>query len=287
MPESIKNIKSRISATLKTGQITHAMELVSATKIRKFEEKSKDAKYFLKNYSDAISNIEFDVDNGLFKQRLLKKRGYLLITSDKGLAGSYNSSLLKMFFEEVKKDQTTIPVIYVIGRIGSEILNSQRFKIHFQKIGIGDDIHITSFYSLTNQIINDFQNEVIDSLTVFTSDYINLMLQIPTKIELLPLNLELLKSSYETVSEPLENSYIDIDINSSERELLLQDYLKITIYGFNVIAKAAEHASRKVSMKSATDNADEIAKDLKLYYNKLRQEKITTELSEIVAGSMS
>lgn len=284
MANSLREVKGRIESTKKTAQITKAMYMVSQSKVRRAEKTYKDYKSFMKSISDmtasVVSKAKFDYKHDLLVQRNIKKTCFLIISSDKGLAGSYNSGLFK-YFESLIKDRDLKNDEFMVSTIGKRAYNyvkKMKYENHQDKpTFIRDDVMFSDIVSLANQIIKEYLDGEIDKLVIIYNHFINSLSQEIEEKVLLPI-------------EKIEGEIIDTDYiyeSGIENTLnkLLPMYVQDIIYGIILDAKTAEHASRVNSMRSATDNATDVIDKLQVLYNRSRQEAITNELNDIVGGS--
>lgn len=263
-------------------QITKAMEMVSASKLNKAE---LNAKSFVP-YSDKIQEVVADIagtstnpDHPMLKKREVKKTGYVVITSDRGLAGAYNSSVLRKLHNAIKErhQSTDEYAIIVFGRVGFEFFKNRKIPIAKSTLGLADQPNFNDIKKLTSETVQMYIDEEIDELNIYYNHYVSAISQEVTSKKLLPItNLHEGSSgraSYEY--EPEEDKIL---------EVLLPQYAESLIYGALLDGKASEHASRMTAMRSATDNANEIIDDLTLSYNRARQAAITQEITEIIGG---
>jgi F-type H+-transporting ATPase subunit gamma len=278
---SLREIKKRIEATRKTSQITKAMNMVSASKLRKVERKYKNYQPItakIKEILEQVLSTNPDYKHPLLEQREIKKVGYILVTSDRGLAGPYNSQILKYFENLLNENDKD----YIVGTIGYKAYSYCKRKKHpllnKESINSRDDIKFIDFQAMSRAFINLYLNREVDKIVMVYSDYINTLTQIVTDRVLMPVTD--LKKDKGLVSE-----YIFEPSTEEVIDQLLPIYLENTLYGIILDAKTAEHASRMTAMKNATDNAKEIIHKQNLIYNRARQAQITIELTDIIGGA--
>lgn len=278
---SLREIKKRIEATRKTSQITKAMNMVSASKLRKVERKYKNYQPItakIKEILEQVLSTNPDYKHPLLEQREIKKVGYILVTSDRGLAGPYNSQILKYFENLLNENDKD----YIVGTIGYKAYSYCKRKKHpllnKESINSRDDIKFIDFQAMSRAFINLYLNREVDKIVMVYSDYINTLTQIVTDRVLMPVTD--LKKDKGLVSE-----YIFEPSTEEVIDQLLPIYLEKTLYGIILDAKTAEHASRMTAMKNATDNAKEIIHKQNLIYNRARQAQITIELTDIIGGA--
>ncbi|MDT8336790.1 MAG: ATP synthase F1 subunit gamma [Candidatus Izemoplasmatales bacterium] len=278
---SLRDIKKRIEATKKTSQITKAMNMVSASKLRKVEKKFKafqPIKNKIKQLLEHVISTNPEYNHPLLETREIKKVGYILVTSDRGLAGPYNSQILKYFENLIKQDEHE----FIVGTIGYKAYSYCKKKrysmLNKESINSRDDIKFIDFQAMSRAFINLYLSREVDKIVMIFSDYINTITQVVRDEVLLPIT-DLIKEKNMVSNYIFEPSTEDV-INQ-----LLPIYLENTLYGIILDAKTAEHASRMTAMKNATDNAKEIIHKQNLIYNRARQAQITIELTDIIGGA--
>ncbi|UOQ45357.1 F0F1 ATP synthase subunit gamma [Halobacillus salinarum] len=280
---SLRDIKGRINSTKKTKQITKAMEMVSASKLNRAEQ---NAKSFVP-YSDKIQEVVANIASGtssrhpMLQNREVKRTGYLVITSDRGLAGAYNSSILRKVYSQIHNHHTSAEEykIITLGRIGRDFFRKRNMPVDMDITGLADQPNFADIKDIAQDTVQLFIDEEIDELYLYYNHYVSAMTQEVTERKVLPLtdfsdSKKVSSSSYEY--EPGEDEIL---------EVLLPQYAESLIYGALLDGKASEHAARMTAMKSATDNAEDLIGDLTLSYNRARQAAITQEITEIVGGA--
>lgn len=278
-----RDIKNKIEATKKTSQITKAMNMVSASKLRRAEKVMKDYLPFMqsvKNTIVQILNSNLDIKHKMLEKRDVKKTGYLLITSDRGLAGGYNNNLFRQFLNDVNVKHQSNDDFYlgIIGSKGYYYFKSKDMNLINQRIiNIRDDVQFIDIMEIIQKLIDMYILEEIDEIIIYYNKYINTLKQDITREVILPI---------ESIDG--EEKEIIYDFEPSPQKVLntlMPIYIQNLIYGIILNAKTSEHAARMTAMKSATDNAKEIVETLTTHYNRARQASITQELTEIVSGA--
>ncbi|MFD2830683.1 ATP synthase F1 subunit gamma [Corticicoccus populi] len=286
---SLREIEGRIGSTKKTSQITSAMHMVANSKLRRAEENSVKFQPYMEKLQDAVQAIasgDSSSSHPMLEERPVKRTGYVVITSDSGLAGPYNANVLKALTKEIKErhnNDKDFYDIFVIGRMGYEFLNSRGYNVTSYRTGLQDQPDFASVKEVTHQAVSQFIDEDIDELFIVFNKFVNVLEQKVTINKLLPLteeNAEETSSSSETLA-----SYEFEPDKESLLEVILPQYAESLIYGSLLDAKASEYAARMTAMKAATDNAKELIGDLTLEYNRVRQAAITQEITEIVGGA--
>lgn len=280
MANSLRDVKIRIESTKSTAQITKAMYMVSQSKVTKALEQYNSYKDFMQRIADLVYNVASDESildvHPLLKEREIKKRCYLIITSDRGLAGVYNSSIYKTLEEEVGDKNDFI--VAAIGKQGYSFLKRKKYEIiKDEPTLVRDDVMFLDIVPLANEIIDMYLNNEIDELIIIYNHYINSLTNEIHKERILPISkIEGSKSNENYIFEAGVEHTLD---------MILPMYVKDMIYGIILDAKAAEHCSRRNAMKNATDNADKVISKLQILYNRARQDVITNELIDIVGGA--
>ena len=282
---SLKEIDSRIKSTKKMKQITKAMNMVSSSKLRRAEKNTKQFEPYMEKMQDAITAIAGASKNSshpMLRPRHIQRSGYLVITSDKGLAGAYSSNVLKRLVNDIKEKHTNSDEysIIVLGQSGVDFLKNRGYEVESSLVYVPDQPSFKSIQAIAKHAIDLFSEEHIDELKIYYSHYVSVLENKPSVKQVLPLSQEDSSqgqgqmSSYEF--EPDKDSILRV---------ILPQYVESLIYGTILDAKASEHAARMTAMKNASDNATELIDDLSLQYNRARQAEITQQITEIVGGS--
>lgn len=278
---SLREIKNRIDSTGKTKQITTAMELVSASKMNKAEQNTRGYYPYSKKIKEVVSHIAQsieDVSHPMLNVREVKKTGYLVVTSDRGLAGAYNGNILRKLHQTINERHASTDeyTIIAIGRVGFEYCNKRELPVSQSVLGVADHPLFADVKELAFETVQMFVDEEIDELNIFHNHYESPLTQTVTETKLLPITDF---GDGDTIDEyeyePNQAAILDT---------LLPQYAESLIYGALLDGKASEHAARMTAMRSATDNAEDIIGDLTLSYNRARQGAITQEITEIIGG---
>ncbi|MFM2576552.1 ATP synthase F1 subunit gamma [Staphylococcus warneri] len=282
---SLKEIDTRIKSTKKMKQITKAMNMVSSSKLRRAEKNTKQFKPYMDKMQDAITAVAGSKKNSshpMLKERDVKRSGYLVITSDKGLAGAYSANVLKRLVTDIKQkhNDSSEYSIVVLGQQGVDFLKTRGYEIESSLVDLPDQPSFKSIQALAKHAIDLYSEENIDELNIYYSHYVSVLENKPTTKKVLPLSQEDSSQGHGHMStyefEPDKESILSV---------ILPQYVESLIYGTILDAKASEHASRMTAMKNASDNATELIDDLSLEYNRARQAAITQQITEIVGGS--
>ncbi|MDE3840309.1 F0F1 ATP synthase subunit gamma [Bacillus methanolicus] len=279
---SLRDIKSRINSTKKTSQITKAMEMVSAAKLNRAEMNAKSFVPYMEKIQEVTASIALgskDVAHPMLISRPVKKTGYLVITSDRGLAGAFNSNVLRHVFQTIQgrhKSNDEYAII-AIGRIARDFFKKRGMNVILDIVGVGDQLSFADIKDIASKTVGMFADETFDELYMYYNHYVSAIQQDVTEKKLLPITD--ITSSNKLTSYEFEPSAEEI------LEVLLPQYAESLIYGAILDSKASEHAARMTAMKNATDNAKELINTLTLSYNRARQASITQEITEIVSGA--
>lgn len=277
-----RDIRRRIKSIKNTAQITKAMQMVAAAKMRKAQTQAAAGRPYSKLLDEIAANMSAaagDFSHPLIVNRPVKKRLVLLITTDKGLCGGLNTNLLK----EVQQTHTANTVYVTVGRKGRQYI-ARTNKTLLADFELKEGFTFRDCKRVSSYILDLFEKGEIDQVDVAYSKYVNTLTQAPTVFKLAPIGVDIL-STLEDGSKPAVAT--DAIFEPSAGELLgklLPFYAHFEVYQFVLNARASEHSARMVAMKNATDNAKGLVKELTLLYNKVRQASITTELLEITTA---
>lgn len=284
MANSLRQVKTRINSTKSTAQITKAMYTVSQSKVKRAEKTYKSYKDFMKRISDMVSLIvekaADDYQHPLLSNREVNKTAYLIITSDRGLAGAYNSSIEKALTERINTSHKSKDeyITAAIGKKGHFYLKKMGYPLlEDNPTYVRDDVAFVDVAPLAKKFVEAYLNEEIDKLVIIYNHYVNSLTQEVTFQELLPIK------GFEEATNKIDFVY-ETGIEKT-LDLILPMYIEDMVYGIILDAKTAEHSARMNSMKNATDNADEIIAKLQLLYNRARQSVVTNELIDIIGGA--
>ncbi|GIN20317.1 MAG TPA: F0F1 ATP synthase subunit gamma [Bacillus bacterium] len=279
---SLRDIQNRINSTKKTSQITKAMQMVSAAKLNRAETNAKSFVPYMEKIQEVAASIALgskDVNHPMLVSRPVKKTGYLVITADRGLAGPYNSSILRAVnakIQERHKSKDEYAII-AIGRMGRDFFVKRGMNVVLEIAGLPDQPSFVDIMDITRNTVGMFSDGTFDELYMYYNHFVSAMTQEVTEKKVLPLtdlgtSTKLMSYEYEPSAEAI-------------LEVLLPQYAESLIYGALLDGKASEHAARMTAMKSATDNASELIDSLTLSFNRARQAAITQEITEIVGGA--
>lgn len=279
-----KEIRSKISSIKNTQKITSAMEMVAASKMRKAQDRMELGKPYARRMRSVIghvANASPEYKHEYFDEREVKRVGYIIVSTDRGLCGGLNINLFKATIASMKQwaDQGVAIDLCLIGAKAIAFFNSYGGNVVASQRHIGEAPELADVIGAVKVMLEKFENAEIDQLNLVSNTFVNTMTQQPTVEQLLPLppsEDEDLQHHWDYLYEPDAKELLDG---------LLSRYIESQVYQAVVENNACEQAARMLAMKSATDNAGELIEDLQLVYNKARQAAITQELSEIVGGA--
>jgi F-type H+-transporting ATPase subunit gamma len=285
-----KEIRGKIKSVENTKKITKAMEMVAASKMRKAQERMRNAR----PYSDKIRNITANLSqaNPEYKSAYMRAdgksgvTGFVVVTTDKGLCGGLNTNVLRAVTTKMREVQTSGGKVeaVAIGTKGLGFLNRIGARVISQATGLGDAPHLEKLIGPVKVMLDAFVAGKLDSVYLCYTKFINTMRQEPVVEQLLPLPAKALEQSAAEKSAYGWDYLYEPDAASVIDELLTR-YIEALVYQGVAENMASEQSARMVAMKAATDNAGTLIGELKLIYNKTRQAAITKELSEIVSGA--
>lgn len=289
MAGSLSEIKDKILSTEKTSKITSAMQMVSSAKLVKSEQAARDFQVYASKIRQITTNLlKSDLvsgsDNPMLASRPVKKTGYIVITSDKGLVGGYNSKILKAMMDTITDYHTENDdyAIISIGSVGSDFFKARGMNVSFELRGLEDQPSFDQVGKIIAQAVEMYKNELFDELYVCYNHHVNSLTSQVRMQQMLPIK----ELDAEEASEDRVITGFELEPN---REVILKQllpqYTESLIYGAIIDAKTAEHAAGMTAMQTATDNAKNVINDLTIQYNRARQAAITQEITEIVAGA--
>ena len=283
MAGNVSKVKSRIVATKKTAQITKAMNMISASKLKNAENAIKDYRPFIEKTRDIVVHLasnDSSINHPLMDKREIKNICYLVISSDRGLAGGFNSNVCKELTRQIKlMDSNTGFCVLPMGLKIYNYVKKQKYPLLIEKVvNVKDDIEFTTIMEVIKTLVMNYMLEKIDKVVVIYNHFKNTLVQEIKTETVLP--VETIKTDDTSLSTYEFDGEVSKILNTA-----LPIYIENTIYSYVLDSKASEHAARMNSMKSATDNAEEVIASLELLYNRARQAAITLEITDIVGGA--
>ncbi len=282
---SMRDIKRRKGSIQSTQQITKAMKLVSTVKLQRAKQRAEQSKaYFNCMYETVTSmlaktgNLNHPYLNGGDSA----KKAVIVITSNRGLAGGYNSNIVKLVTQQsgFRKEDLRI---YAIGKKGKDALNRHGYEIVEEDSDIIEEPLYVDAMALSSRVLEAYTKGEIGEIYIAYTSFKNTVVHEPTLLKLLPIEAE---KKADTVQEKESKALMSFEPNDDEAlEMIIPKYVTSLIYGGLIEAVASENGARMQAMDSATSNAEEMIDHLSLMYNRARQGSITQELTEIIAGA--
>ena len=281
-----KEIRNQIGSIKSTQKITSAMEMVAASKMRKAQERMQATRPYAEKMRQVIGHIaksNKDYRHPFMQEREVKRVGYIVVSSDRGLCGGLNTNAFKLLVREMRewKEKGIETDICAIGQKGASFFRSYGGNVVAALTHMGDNPSADKLIGSVKVMLDSFEAGKIDRLFLISNEFVNTMTQSPKSEQLLPLpegSDEDIGRQWDYIYEPDSRPILDG---------LMPRYIESQVYQGVVENLACEQAARMIAMKSATDNAGSIIDELQLAYNKARQAAITQEISEIVSGASS
>ena len=276
---STKEIKNRIRSMESTKQITRAMEMVAASKLRQAQNRVGASRpYFeiLRETVTDIVNASGDVSSVYLEQRPVKRSAFVVIVGDRGLAGGYNSNLLKEAWSAMEDKNA---IVLPIGKKAVDFFKSRQATLLTEEATEAGAVTVGDCFSLAKQLCKGFLKGEFDAVYVVYTNFRSVLSQTPECLQLLPL-----QKALENKQESCQDIVYEPD-SETVFETIVPEYLGGVLYGALCESRASEQAARRTAMDAATQNAQEMIDGLSLQFNRARQAAITQEITEIVAGS--
>lgn len=300
--ESTRDIKGRIKSVTNIQQITKAMKMVAAARLRKAEEKANGSRPYAEKIGELLrraSSVTPGFTSPLFRTGEVKKVGYLVICGDKGLAGAYNSNVMKRTLQEISGKDRSAYALYVCGKQAKNYLKFRGYDPDTYHFGFSDKPSAQDSIDLSKEMVEYFTKEEVDEVYIIYTKFITALRQQIRVDRLLPIEApaegkteeaaKAAASEWEKERQDFlrieEDPYIFLPDAAAVLSKLLPEYIQVQVYNAMLQSAASELGSRMAAMSAATDNATERIADLNLTYNKARQAQVTNEISEIVGGA--
>lgn len=278
---SMRDIQRRKSSIQSTGQITKAMKLVSTVKLQKAKSLAEQTRPYSEAMYAAVAEMlskSSNIDHPYLQKGSSDKKAVIVITSNRGLAGGYNTNITKLITNgDLPKEEIQV---YAIGRKGKEILERRGYEIHADYSDVINEPMYQDAKEIGKEVLDAFTSGEIGEIYLAYTSFKNTVSHEPKLIKLLPIEIE--------AQEETSGTQIPMNYEPDEEEVLdviIPKYVCSLIYGGLIEAVASENGARMQAMDSATSNAEEMIADLSLKYNRARQGSITQELTEIIAGA--
>ena len=285
---SLKDIRKRIDSVKRTQKTTSAMKMVSAAKLRRSENAIREATPYANKLKSVVSSLSTrfdgkDQDTGfglLFQNSGGKRTGVILITSDRGLCGGFNSNLSKALARQLVDEEVECAEFVILGRKGNEFFKRSAHNILANHTGTSPGEQLVLVRDIVSEFTRRFEAGELDQVILAFNHYVSVIAQVPVIEQLLPIRAPEAEITDERdiIFEPSPQDIL---------ETLLKKYVQNQVYVSWLDTIAGEHAARMTSMDAATKNAGEMIEKLQLHYNRSRQAAITRELIEIISGAES
>ena len=279
---NLKNIRSQIKSVTSIQKVTKAMKMVAAAKLRKSQDNMEKARPYSERLKSLITDLIQDVDRALMplltKRDNINKTAFVIVTADRGLAGSFNTNIIKKAEKEIKQVGKENAELFCLGKKGYEHFSKRNYKINKNYTDFWTQLNYNKAINVGNDVVTAYLAKEIDCVQVIYNYFKNVGSQEVIFDSLLPLDFE--KKS--------EKIYQDVIYEPSKIEIvksLVPKYFNTQIWQYLLESFASEQAARMLAMENATENAKEMINDLNLEFNKARQTAITTEMLEIVGGA--
>jgi F-type H+-transporting ATPase subunit gamma len=278
----LRDTRRRIRSVQATQKITRAMELIAASRIPRAQARVLASKPYTAKLVEVIRSVSgatAGTSHMLLERRSTKAIGVLIIASDRGLAGAYASSIIRMAEQriiELRRGGKEVR-IFAVGKKAQSYFRYRRYRIERAFLGVTDTPGYGDARAVSNTIIEAYASDEVQEVEAFFTRYRSALSQVPTRFDLLPIQ-----------PPPSEGPAFSYQFEPSPQEILdrlLPRYVEATIFNMLLEASASEHSARRRAMKAATDNAEELIRFLTVRANRARQAEITTEISEIVGGA--
>jgi len=280
---NMQDIKRRKKSVAGIEHVTNAMKLVSAAKLRKakstFERTTKNFNFIIESIESVFNNATEIPEKYLPGRREINTTCYIIMTSNRGLCGSFNTNIIKETEKEIAGDPEK-PVIIAIGSRGRDYFEKRGHNILKEYLLPPESITFLEAREICRPVINMYNEGVIDEVKLIYTSFVSTLEQKVKSVTLLPFPID--------YDPEVDRDKREMEYEPSVEEVfnyLVKKYIEIQVYGAIIESATCEHAARRMAMENATDNAREMLEDLTLFYNRARQAAITKEIIEIVAGS--
>lgn len=282
MAKGMREIKRQIKSVQNTKQITKAMEMVAASRLKRAQQSAEAARPYADKIREVLNSVtaaSSGFKHPMLETRPVKRTGYLVITSDRGLAGGFNANLLRKTINTIRENHKSPDEygIFVVGRKGRDYFRRRNIPIVEEVTGLPDSPDFSEIKAIASKAVENYGDGTFDELYLVYNVFKNALTQIPTVKRLLP--FEQIKQEGPATEYEYEPS------PEAVLEVLLPRYAETLIYSAVLESKASEFGARMTAMGSATKNATKMISSYTLIYNRARQAAITQEISEIVAGA--
>ena len=277
---SLKDLRNKIKSIKSIQQVTNAMKMVAAAKLRKSQEDMEKARPYTHAIEGMINHLIPDIDRSILRileTREVKKKLFLVVSADRGMAGAFNSNIIKKTEQKVAEFGSSNSFLICIGKKSHDYFKRRDYNIVDSHRDFWNTLDISIALKIGEFIIDKYLNKEIDAVEVIYNEFISVASQKIICKPFLPISYEAdEKESCDLLYEPSKEDVV---------KTLIPKHLNVQLWQFLLESNASEQAARMVAMENATDNAGEMISDLSIEYNKARQAAITTEIIEIVSGA--
>jgi F-type H+-transporting ATPase subunit gamma len=283
---TLRDIQRRIRSVQSTQKITRAMKLVAAAKLRRAQERILSARPYANKMAELLGNLvsgqgSDEVAHPLLEQREGPRRQIVIITADKGLAGAFNSNVLRRSVEFVRGSNVTELTLVVVGRKARDFYRRRQFTIKRDMIGFWDKLAYGHAQELADYFMQQYLDSEVDEVHLIYNEFRSVAVQRPVRVQLLPIP----RSEAQAIEAGASVDYIYEPSPEAILGDLLPRHVRMQVYRALMESLAGEYGARMTAMEAATKNAKDMIEVLTIQYNKARQEKITKELLDIVGGA--
>ncbi|MBQ8791950.1 MAG: ATP synthase F1 subunit gamma [Ruminiclostridium sp.] len=279
---NMKDIKRRVKSVESTMQITKAMELVASSKLRKAKQRAEEARPFFEAQYELMCKIAGETEgfSTVFtRRREIKNRLFIVIAGDRGMAGGYNTNIIKLVTQAHEKDKVK-PKIIAIGKKAVDYFTKHGYEVVAEYPGLAETIKTADAADISRMALDMFTEGAVDEIQIFYTQFISALVQTATQMGIIPVNPPV----GNIVPDNKAGTNYDPSPEAVFNRVIPRLTASIIICAVNE-SYASEQGARRTAMENATDNAEEMIGTLSLLYNRARQEKITNELNEIVSGA--
>ena len=279
---NLKDIRNKIKSVKSIQQVTKAMKMVAAAKLRKSQENMEKARPYSGSMQETINSILPDINRGLLPildNRPIKKSLFIVVSADRGMAGGFNANVIKRTESEINAFGKDNSELICIGKKAYDHFKVRDYNMVKHYVDFWNDLKFNSAKSIGDDIVERYRNKEIDSVHFIYNEFKSVASQIVRSEKLFPLEY------HEVDSDKSADSKVFMPSKDEIVRTLIPKYINVQIWQYFLESNASEQAARMLAMENATENAGEMISDLSLEYNKARQAAITTEIIEIVSGA--
>jgi len=282
---TLRDIQRRIRSVQSTQKITRAMKLVAAAKLRRAQERILSARPYANKMAELLGNLVSDAEDSghpLLEQREGPRRQIVIITADRGLAGAFNSNIIRRANDLIRESSSAEITLVVVGRKARDFFRRRTFPIRRDMVGFWDRLTHAHAVELADYFMQQFLDNEVDEVVLLYNEFRSVAVQRPVHVQLLPI------PHVETGGEGTPTEQVEYIYEPSAGAILgdlLPRHVRMQVWRALMESAAGEHGARMTAMEAATKNAKDIINVLTIQYNKARQEKITKELLDIVGGA--